>query len=161
MWEAVRVPFLSRRALKLSLLDDFWGLREARRASPGGGLQGMTGAVEWQEEEEERHLSSSGSFLSSIFFLDLRPTSSTPKVKWKHHQTRPRHKYKANVSRSVHRFRTAETGRGGEDNKIKTKTTKRDKKAPPRGWIRDVGYWTTKRQTHSLVFGAIKRKQWF
>lgn len=38
---------------------------------------------EENEEEEEWHLSSSESFLASIFFLDLRPNSNTPQVKKK------------------------------------------------------------------------------
>lgn len=52
-------------------------------------MQGLTGGEEVEEEveeekneeEEEWHLSSSESFLVSIFFLDLRPNSSTPQVK--------------------------------------------------------------------------------
>lgn len=70
--ESERLPFLSKRALKLSLLVDL--LRATGRIGRVTGSVGVTGGVDEEEEDEIRCLSSSGPFLPSIFLFDLRQT---------------------------------------------------------------------------------------
>lgn len=72
--ESDRLPFLSKRALKLSLLDDLWVLNATGRVKREPGSAGVTGREQEQEEDVMQCLSSSESLLLSIFLLDLRQT---------------------------------------------------------------------------------------
>lgn len=73
--ESDRLPFLSKRALKLSLLDDLWVLK-----ATGCVEQGTGSAEEDQEEDTIQCPFSSECLLPSIFLLDLERQRQSTRV---------------------------------------------------------------------------------